>query len=228
MTNVTETKPTGDAAGVDAAMEADIIQKGLTAPRVTKESIDAIMAAVDYHTYVVPGTTTTVAVAMIHGFTLCQEITACVDAKNFDEELGRKYAIEKAAAVARDKLWELEGYTLKFGCVSLPDIARVAHEINRAYCEAMGDMSQEEWSQAPAWQRDSAINGVNFHLMNPDADAGLSHINWMAEKKADGWVYGETKDPEAKTHPCMVPFNQLPIEQQAKDFLFRAVVHALK
>ena len=41
-------------------------------------------------------------------------------------------------------------------------------------------------------------------------------------------MYGEEKDPERKVHPCMVPFNELPREQQAKDFIFRAVVHALK
>lgn len=32
----------------------------------------------------------------------------------------------------------------------------------------------------------------------------------MANKIADGWKYGEAKDPEAKTHPCLVPFDKLP------------------
>ena len=49
----------------------------------------------------------------------------------------------------------------------------------------------------------------------------------MAQKVADGWTHGEVKDVEAKTHPCLVPFSALPVEQQAKDFIFRAVVHAL-
>lgn len=51
-----------------------------------------------------------------------------------------------------------------------------------------------------------------------------SHDNWMAEKVADGWVYGEVKDPAAKTHPCIVPFDQLPPEQQFKDRLFATIV----
>lgn len=41
-------------------------------------------------------------------------------------------------------------------------IARVAHEVNRAYCKALGDDSQEVWELAPQWQRDSAIVGVKF------------------------------------------------------------------
>lgn len=98
----------------DKKMESEIIELGLTAPRITLDHINELMEKVTYHTHVVPGSTTTVAVAMLEGFTLCQEITACVDAKNFNAELGAKYAIEKAKVVAKDKLWELEGYALKF------------------------------------------------------------------------------------------------------------------
>jgi hypothetical protein len=106
-------------------------------------------------------------------------------------------------------------------------IARVAHEINRAYCQALGDHSQSEWEEATQWQRASAIHGVQFHLTNPDAGPEASHESWMTGKKADGWTRGPVKDPVAKQHPCMVPFAELPREQQAKDFLFRAVVHSL-
>ena len=55
---------------------------------------------------------------------------------------------------------------------------------------------------------------------------GDSHRSWLAEKEGDGWVYGPVKDPERKEHPCMVPFGQLPKDQQAKDFLFLATVKA--
>lgn len=110
--------------------------------------------------------------------------------------------------------------------LSREEIARVCHEVNRAYCEALGDQSQPAWADAPEWQKSSAMLGVNLHLDN-DAGPQASHESWWAQKVADGWVYGDTKDAEAKTHPCMVPFDQLPREQQAKDFIFRAVVHAL-
>ena len=108
-----------------------------------------------------------------------------------------------------------------------PNIASVCHEVNRAYCAALGDFSQVPWSQAPQWQRDSAMLGVELHLNNPTAGPQASHESWMAQKVADGWVYGPMKDVEAKTHYCIVPFDRLPREQQAKDFIFRGVVHAL-
>lgn len=111
--------------------------------------------------------------------------------------------------------------------LSRGQIARVAHEVNRAYCQALGDMSQPRWKDAPDWQKESALLGVGMHTANPAAGPEKSHESWLAQKVAEGWVYGEAKDPEKKTHPCMVPFNELPKEQQAKDFIFRAIVHAL-
>lgn len=106
-------------------------------------------------------------------------------------------------------------------------IAEVCHEANRAYCLAIGDDSQPHWDDAPDWQRESAINGVQFHADNPGSTPEDSHVSWMVEKAQAGWGYGEEKDPEAKTHPCMVPYERLPGEQRRKDSLFMAIVHAL-
>lgn len=106
-------------------------------------------------------------------------------------------------------------------------IARVAHEINRGYCQALGDNSQPTWENAPDWQRSSATNGVAFHRANPDAAPSHSHEEWLKEKDAAGWKYGPVKNPETKEHPCFIPYDNLPVEQKAKDYLFRATVHAL-
>ncbi len=102
--------------------------------------------------------------------------------------------------------------------------AIAAHEVNRTYCITLSDSSQVGWDDAPKWQQDSAIAGAQFVLDNPGAGDSASHDSWLAEKKRDGWVHGDTKDPEAKTHPCIVPYDELPAEQRAKDALFRATV----
>lgn len=107
-------------------------------------------------------------------------------------------------------------------------IAMVAHAVNAAYCLSIGDNSQPTWDSAPDWQKQSVINGVNMHLQNPDATPEQSHKSWLEHKVKEGWVYGEEKDEEAKTHPCVLPFEKLPPEQKSKDYLFRGVVHALK
>lgn len=105
-------------------------------------------------------------------------------------------------------------------------VARVAHEANRAYCLSLGDTSQPPWDLAPDWQKKSAMNGVQYHVENPLATPEDSHENWLEQKAKEGWTFGETKDPVAKTHPCFRPYGDLPMEQRVKDYVFRAVVHA--
>lgn len=107
-------------------------------------------------------------------------------------------------------------------------IAYVCHQANKAWCESEGDDSQTDWAFAEQWQRDSAIKGVKFRLENPEAGPDAQHNAWSAEKVAQGWVYGDVKDADKQTHPCLVPFDLLPLHQQKKDRLFSAIVDALK
>ena len=110
--------------------------------------------------------------------------------------------------------------------ITKEEIARACHEVNRAYCQALGDTSQPAWEDAPEWQRASARLGVELH-MSGDHGPEASHESWMKQKLEEGWKYGPVKDPEKKEHPCIVPFSELPREQQAKDHIFRGVVHAV-
>lgn len=111
--------------------------------------------------------------------------------------------------------------------MTVEHIAKICHEANKALCETQGDQSQLPWDQSPQWQIDSALKGVQFHLDNPNAGTDDSHNSWLKEKEETGWKYGPIKDPEKKEHPCFVPYEQLPADQQAKDYLFRGIVHSL-
>ncbi len=107
------------------------------------------------------------------------------------------------------------------------EIAEIAHEQNRIYCESQGDESQPYWKDAEDWQRDSALNGVDAVANGEITNPKQSHENWLAEKEEEGWIWGEEKDPELKTHPCVMPFDELPATQQFKDHLFFTTVFRL-
>jgi hypothetical protein len=49
------------------------------------------------------------------------------------------------------------------------------------------------------------------------------HDDWVRAYEAMGWRYGEKRDVEAKTHPDMVPFDDLEPREQAKDAVFVAL-----
>jgi hypothetical protein len=88
-------------------IEQTIIDKGLTAPRITPADIDA--AIVSHQSHIFPGTTTTVVLLHLkNGFTVLGE-SACASPENFDAELGERIAYKQA----KDKIWQLEGYALK-------------------------------------------------------------------------------------------------------------------
>ena len=106
-------------------------------------------------------------------------------------------------------------------------IARVVHEANRAVQIETGDpVVSPHWDSAPDWQRESAIDGVHNAL--DGATPEESHQNWSEYRLAQGWVYGPVKDELNRTHPCLIPYDQLPPEQLIKDALFVAIVGALR
>jgi hypothetical protein len=111
--------------------------------------------------------------------------------------------------------------------LTFTEIAEVAHEVNRAYCESLGDFSQVPWKDAPNWQKVSAIQGVIEYVVTPDLKPADLHKAWMDLKLSSGWAYGPFKCEDCKTHPCLVPYEELPVEQQAKDYLFGAVARHL-
>lgn len=109
----------------------------------------------------------------------------------------------------------------------LLDAAIAAHEANRILCLALGDTSQLPWEKAPGWQQSSAAVGVKLIAENPDTTPEQSHQSWLDVKTADGWKYGPVKDADKKEHPCFVPYDQLPANQQLKDKMFGMVVRSV-
>jgi hypothetical protein len=108
-------------------------------------------------------------------------------------------------------------------------IAIVAYAAaNNGYNHAIGDPWVDPvWTGLPPWHREAVIDGVRM------ARAGLSarelHGNWFGYYTRLGWVHGEVKNPDGDppTHPCLLPWDELPAEMRVKDILFREFVAAM-
>lgn len=105
-------------------------------------------------------------------------------------------------------------------------LARICHEANRAFCYTQGDADHESWDNTPEDIKWSAMDGVNNLLSNPTMTPEDSHKNWIKFKESKGWTYGKEKSDIDKTHPCMVPYDQLPQFEKFKDTLFHAIVQS--
>ena len=109
----------------------------------------------------------------------------------------------------------------------MEDIGRICYLANKMYCESIGDKSQTSWALCGPEIQKSVVNGVKYRLVNPLATPEGTHENWYKYKKDHGWVYGEVKDGERKTHPCMLPYDELPIDQKIKDDIYVSVCDAM-
>ncbi|MCZ0752576.1 Gp49 family protein [Aeromonas enteropelogenes] len=117
----------------DRQIEQEIQAKGLTAPRVTQQHINDVIASEHYftaadgvsgelHSHVsakhpivdcrgIPAPLSLLTFCVLtleNGFTVTGE-SACASPENFDAEIGRKIARDNAI----NKVWMLEGYLLK-------------------------------------------------------------------------------------------------------------------
>jgi ryanodine receptor 2 len=43
------------------------------------------------------------------------------------------------------------------------------------------------------------------------------HEVWAETRMQQGWTYGEQRNDELKTHPCLVPYEELPEEEKEYD-----------
>ena len=102
-------------------------------------------------------------------------------------------------------------------------IAEIRHIGWVAYQIAVGQPYNEQMNKD---QFESLLDGIQFQDEHPDNTPEQNHDNWMRMKIAQGWVYGENKDFDKKTHPDLVPFNELPEVEQRKD-INDATIHRL-
>ena len=106
-------------------------------------------------------------------------------------------------------------------------VARLCHEVNRSYSAAIGESKiLPMWEDLELEFKYSALRGVGYVATNDDATGRDMHDAWLVDKRNAGWRYGDVKSVDNKTHPNMVPYDQLHTTQQAKDAIFLTICRA--
>lgn len=111
--------------------------------------------------------------------------------------------------------------------MNVEEIACVAHEANRAYCCLIKDFSKPPWTKSKPAQQEYVKAGVRYALDGTRSREEV-HDKWLEVMEAAGWKHGKKRHVGNRTHPCMLPYDELPESQKLKDALFLAIVDALK
>ena len=108
-------------------------------------------------------------------------------------------------------------------------IASVAHIALAALSEFAGEQDVvHEFDKLPDAQKEGLVAGVNMLIADLNAGADARHNAWMEKMLADGWKFSKKRSDEAKTHPRLVPFDQLLKKEIAKERLLHAIVRAME
>lgn len=104
-------------------------------------------------------------------------------------------------------------------------IASIVHEANRQLRLVLGCSPGPHWTECDQPLKDSVVNGVEKALKGATPEE--LHEEWVVCKGSQGWTWGVIRDHRNRRHPCMVPYAELPPDQQLKNQVFHAMVHAI-
>jgi len=82
----------------------------------------------------------------------------------------------------------------------------------------------EPWSERDETFQAQMTDYVESLRGKPLPTPEEAHNSWWRRYQDMGWTYGTVRDPIAKTHPDMVPYADLPKDEQDKDEVFLALV----
>ena len=208
----------------DAYMEIDVCEK------ITFEIIEAFIISTE--TIKMGEKTTVVYARLKNGFEMV-EADSCIKSAGYNEIVGHEICIHRI----HNRIWELLGFMLQQAKTPVKiqspldliatftsKVARECFEKNGEVCRSLGDHSGSNWQHTAPSHIRSIFAGVQkaFDGATPEE----LHESWLQQKVTDGWTLGDVKDADAKTHPCMVPYDDLPDEQKEKDVIFLAVVES--
>jgi hypothetical protein len=119
----------------------------------------------------------------------------------------------------------------------MQDMYRYSDERVARACWAALDVMND--AQGPPW---AAVPFAPFDALSPaEQDVVVEGVRaarrgatprelfgmWAAARRKLGWGWGPLKDEALRTHPNLVPYDELPAPQRDKDKVFLAIVTAM-
>lgn len=105
------------------------------------------------------------------------------------------------------------------------NVCKLCHDKNNALMIANGETPRGDWESLDQADKDLTYKSVKRIIDDPTITAKEIHDEWVTNKELDGWVYGPVKDVDNKTHPLMIPFDDMSDIDKEKDQSFINIVN---
>jgi len=109
--------------------------------------------------------------------------------------------------------------------LTMESVARVAHAANSELRRIIGEEPMQ-WVEMDERRRQGLVEAAHKAAIHRWLSPAEAHSDWVISMTEQGWSYGPY-NPDEKTHPNMQPWENLPVEQRAKDRMFLGIVRAL-
>ena len=112
----------------------------------------------------------------------------------------------------------------------IKEIAKFIYEATRIEAEwSNRSIVPEIWKQRDDKFKKQFVNIIEMYLEKDKLPTPeKAHDSWVVAYEKMGWKYGEKRDVDKKTHPDMLPFNELPKDEKDKDSIFLTFVWLAK
>ncbi len=109
-------------------------------------------------------------------------------------------------------------------------IAKLIYEATRMEAEwSKRSIVPEEWENRDEKFRNQFVDIIGKYLsLDKLPTPPEAHDSWMEAYFKMGWKYGKARNVEKKTHPDLLPFDELPQDERDKDAIFLAFVWLAK
>ena len=109
-------------------------------------------------------------------------------------------------------------------------IAEIIYEATRVEASwSKRSIVPEKWVKRDEKFRSQFVDMIDKYLsLKKLPTPTQAHNSWMKAYFKMGWKYGKTRNVVKKTHPDLLPFDELPKDEKDKDAIFLAFVWTVK
>ena len=101
------------------------------------------------------------------------------------------------------------------------DVIEIVRKVYEGYYQLLGQKPCEDTSS-------TVPSTVKYLLNHSEVSIQDLHALWVLSMTKQGWVYGEQVDTVAKTHPQIVPYDQVDQNEQFKDMFTTVLLDVLR